>query len=56
MTEEIKSVLTDVREQVREAAISASMPKVAVTCPFCGATTMPDANGCCEYCGGALNA
>lgn len=54
--EEIKSVLTNVREQVREAAISASMPKVAVTCPFCGATTMPDANGCCEYCGGALNA
>ena len=20
-------------------------------CPACGATTMPDAGGCCEYCG-----
>lgn len=27
----------------------------AVTCPYCGATTTPDASGCCEYCGGAVN-
>lgn len=27
----------------------------AVTCPFCGATTLPDAQGRCEYCGGAVN-
>lgn len=20
-------------------------------CPACGATSVPDANGCCEYCG-----
>ena len=25
-----------------------------VTCPYCGATTTPDANGCCEYCGSKL--
>ena len=24
-------------------------------CPSCGATTIPDAKGCCEYCGGALS-
>lgn len=29
--------------------------KEAVNCPFCGATTVPDASGCCEYCGSALN-
>ena len=26
-----------------------------VTCPYCGATTTPDKNGCCEYCGSKLN-
>ena len=25
-----------------------------VTCPYCGAATTPDANGCCEYCGSKL--
>lgn len=25
--------------------------KAAVKCPHCGANTVPDANGCCEYCG-----
>lgn len=29
--------------------------KAAVTCPWCGATTRPNAGGCCEYCGGAVN-
>ena len=48
---EIREALTQVRESVREEAA----PKKAVLCPHCGATTMPDANGCCEYCGGALN-
>ena len=27
---------------------------MAVTCPKCGASTIPDAFGCCEYCGGAI--
>ena len=27
----------------------------AVACPYCGATTTPEASSCCEYCGGAVN-
>lgn len=56
MGREIKEILTQARRQVREDARAAAAPKTAVICPCCGATTMPDANGCCEYCGGALNA
>ena len=33
---------------------SASTVLLAVTCPKCGASTIPDAFGCCEYCGGAI--
>ena len=55
MGEEIRTVLTQARREVRERAESAAAPKVAVTCQWCGATTTPDASGCCEYCGGALN-
>jgi len=51
---EIKKVLTQVRSDVRASAEAAAAPKTAVTCPWCGATTMPNASGCCEYCGGAL--
>ena len=53
--EEICAALTQVREAVRENMEAASAPKQAVTCPFCGATTTPDASGCCEFCGGAVN-
>ena len=53
--EEIRQVLTQVREDVREKVEQEAAPKAAVTCPYCGATTTPDANGCCEYCGGAVN-
>ena len=51
---EIREALTSLRETVRENVAAAKAPKVAVTCPFCGATTMPDANGRCEFCGGAI--
>lgn len=54
MGKEIKKILTKARQQVREEAKAAAAPKTAVTCPYCGATTMPDANGCCEYCGRAV--
>ncbi len=47
---EICEALTQVREGVRQA----KEPKAAMQCPHCMATTMPDANGRCEYCGGAL--
>ncbi len=51
---EIRAALTEVRETTRQAAADAAAPKAARTCPFCGATTTPDASGRCEYCGGAL--
>lgn len=51
---EIRDVLTRLREGERERVAAASAPKVARTYPFCGATTIPDANGRCEYCGGAM--
>ena len=42
-------------EQPAEAAAPAQMQAAAVrTCPFCGAETTPDVNGCCEYCGSKL--
>ena len=50
MGEEIKAVLTGAREAVRAEAA----PKKAVICPYCNATTVPDANGRCEYCGGSI--
>ena len=55
MGQEIKDALLQVRQQVREEAAAAAAPKAAVTCPYCGATTIPDASGCCEFCGGAVN-
>ena len=48
--EAVKAALSGIHRSVRAAAA----PKRAVTCPSCLATTMPDANGCCEYCGGSL--
>ena len=55
MGREIRDALLQVREQVRNEAVAAAAPKTALTCPFCGATTTPDASGCCEFCGGAVN-
>lgn len=55
MGREIKDLLSQVRQQVRDEIDSANAPKVSVNCPYCGATTTPDANGCCEFCGGAVN-
>ena len=55
MGKEIKEILTSLRQKQRDEAKAAAMPKTAVECPYCGATTIPDAKGCCEYCGGALS-
>ena len=49
--EEIKGLLTGIQEDVKAEAVEAAKPKTAVICPFCKATTYPDANGCCEFCG-----
>ncbi len=55
MGNEIVKRLTDVRQQTRDEIEAANAPKTAVTCPFCGATTIPDAQGRCEFCGGSVN-
>ena len=51
---DIQRALTQARQQVRREVAAAAKPKTAITCPCCGATTIPDANGCCEYCGGSV--
>ena len=50
MGEEIRDTLLQVRQDVRDSAA----PKTARRCPSCGASTVGDANGRCEYCGSAL--
>jgi len=52
---EIKEALTQVRQETRDNIAAANAPKIAQSCPYCGATTTPDASGRCEFCGGALN-
>ncbi len=54
MAKEIKRTLTGARQKARREIENAQKPKTAVNCPWCGASTIPDENGCCEYCGGAL--
>jgi len=54
LANEIKQALTQVRQDVRSNIAAANAPRVARTCPNCAATTIPDAHGCCEYCGGAM--
>lgn len=55
MGNEIKEALTQARQEIRDEVAAANAPKTAVVCPFCGATTIPNAQGCCEYCGAAIN-
>lgn len=54
MGEEIKTILLSARKQARDTAKEAAAPKHSVNCPWCGAPTIPDANGRCEYCGGTI--
>ncbi|MCQ2513288.1 MAG: hypothetical protein MJ092_07910, partial [Lachnospiraceae bacterium] len=51
MQEEIKSIFSGMREDARAEVAAAAAPKIQMTCPCCGATTVPDAKGCCEFCG-----
>lgn len=55
IAKQIQTSLTDARQDMRKKSAAAKAPKKAVTCPWCGATTVPDAGGCCEYCGGAVS-
>ena len=50
----LRHVLAMLLKDARTAAAEAAAPKAAVTCPWCGGTSVPDANGCCQYCGGSL--
>ena len=52
--EQIRDTLLGLTQQNVENIAAANAPKVAVTCPSCGASTIPDAKGCCEYCGSAV--
>lgn len=53
---EICEALQGARKVVRDEVVAANTPKMAVTCPHCSASTIPDASGRCEYCGGAVGA
>ena len=55
MAEQIKTTLMSARNAIRQEAAAAAAPKTKMICPFCKATMIPDANGCCEYCGAAIN-
>ena len=55
MGQDIVRVLEEGRRQVRDEKAAAEAPKVAKTCPGCGASTIPDANGRCEYCGSPVD-
>ena len=55
MGNQIKEILMTGRRQIREEVKAAAAPRMAVTCSCCGATTIPDDSGCCEYCGGSVN-
>lgn len=55
MGEEIKALLLQTRQDIRDEVEANAMPKQAVNCPSCGAPTTPDATGRCEYCGAAIN-
>ena len=51
---EIKEALTQGDKEAGGNAGAGSGPAMARLCPYCGATTIPDARGCCEFCGGAM--
>ncbi len=54
IAEDIKAAVLGIHEEARTAEEEAEKPKAALVCPFCGATTVPDAAGNCEYCGACI--
>ena len=51
---EIVDTLVGLRDSIMEEKEQKAKPKQRVKCPHCGATTMPDENGACEYCMGMI--
>ena len=54
MAETIRAKLMQIHDDIRQEAYEAAQPKMKVNCPACGASTIPDENGCCEFCGSSL--
>ena len=54
MGNEIKNILAKARQDARTQKLAAAAPKKPVICPNCGATMVPDGDGCCGYCGGPV--
>jgi len=55
--EEIRDVLLGIREPdlgEETQGPASGGPRMAATCPHCGATTVPDIHGRCEFCGGVV--
>lgn len=52
---EMVEALLAMRDNVANMKQEMAKPKQRVTCPNCGATTMPDENNCCEFCMGAVS-
>lgn len=51
---EIVAALVGLRDGAMEEKQEKAKPKQRVICPHCGAMTMPDESGACEYCMGAV--
>ncbi|MDL2234321.1 DUF4428 domain-containing protein [Ruminococcaceae bacterium OttesenSCG-928-L11] len=51
---DMRDALQNLHTQVRESAAEAAKPKTSMICPSCGATTIPDQSGRCEYCSAAV--
>ena len=49
--EEIRQILLQTQQTRSDQIASAQAPKTAGVCPACGAVSMPDSQGRCEYCG-----
>ncbi|MGI6076893.1 MAG: DUF4428 domain-containing protein [Fastidiosipilaceae bacterium] len=52
--DEIVETLMKQRQNVRDEIVASRVAGMAQTCPLCGATTVPDEQGRCEYCRGAM--
>lgn len=47
----VKIELNKAKRALETRKAQADKPKEKVICPVCGGTTVPDASGCCEWCG-----
>lgn len=50
LAQQIRETLTGIHAE----QVASTTPREAVTCPHCAATTTPDGQGRCEYCGSVI--